>query len=373
MQGMEPGMLRHTALREVHESLGATFTDFAGWSMPVRYGSETAEHHAVRNTAGLFDLSHMGEIDVVGPEAGAALDYALVGRPSSIGVGRARYSMLCAEDGGILDDLVVYRIEEQRYLVVANASNTAVAADALSVRVAGFDATVRDVSQDWALLAVQGPTSEAIVSRLTDVDVPSLKYYAINAATVAGVEALVARTGYTGEDGFELYCRPSAAVALWLAATEAGDEHGLVPAGLACRDTLRLEAGMPLYGQELSTEVTPYEAGLGRVVVLDKPDPFVGQKALAARHAQGPRSVLVGLLPDGRRSPRAGYEVLDPTSGSVVGRVTSGSPSPTLGRPVAMAHVAPHLSALGTPLQILLRGSVVGASVAPLPFYTRTR
>ncbi|MER7609887.1 glycine cleavage system aminomethyltransferase GcvT [Nocardioides sp. NPDC127503] len=360
-----------TPLHEIHQALGASFTDFAGWNMPVRYGSETAEHNAVRTTAGLFDLSHMGEIEVTGPEAGRALDRALVGRPSKIGIGRARYSMVCAEDGGIIDDLVVYRLEQERYLVVANASNVHVVAPALVERADGYDAVVRDASTEWALIAVQGPASAAIVAALTDLDVPSLKYYAIDAGTVAGIDVLLARTGYTGEDGFEIYCAPSSAAAVWEAITEAGTPHGLQPAGLACRDTLRLEAGMPLYGHELNRETTPFEAGLGRVVSFDKPDGFVGDAALAVRRDEGPRSVLVGLVSAGRRSPRAGYAVVDPATGDEIGVVTSGSPSPTLGRPIAMAYVRPDLASAGTKVQVDVRGSREDAEIVDLPFYSK--
>ncbi|WP_408895771.1 glycine cleavage system aminomethyltransferase GcvT [Nocardioides sp. R1-1] len=367
------GTPRRTPLHDVHAALGASFTDFAGWQMPVRYGSETAEHRAVRTAAGLFDLTHMGEIELTGPGAGAALDRALVGRPSAIGVGRARYSMICAEDGGIIDDLVVYRLADEHFLVVANASNVAVVAPEIAARAEGHDATVHDSSADWALLAVQGPASAEILAGLTELDVPSLRYYAIEAGSVAGADALVARTGYTGEDGFEVYCRPADAAAVWDALQRAGEPHGLVPAGLACRDTLRLEAGMPLYGNELTRDTTPYEANLGRVVALDKPEGFVGQAALAARKEQGPRRVLVGLVASGRRSPRAGYPVLDPATGAEVGEVTSGAPSPTLERPIAMAYVPPALATPGTRLQVSLRGAREDADVVELPFYTRAR
>lgn len=364
---------RPTPLDDVHRALGASFTDFAGWRMPVRYGSELAEHHAVRTAAGLFDLTHMGEIEVTGPEAGAALDHALTGRPSAIGVGRARYTMICAEDGGIVDDLVVYRLAEEHYLVVANASNVAVVAPEIAARAHGYDAEVRDTSADWALLAVQGPLAPGIVAGLTALDVPSLKYYAITAGTLAGVEVLLARTGYTGEDGFEVYCRPADSAAVWSALWVAGEPQGLVPAGLACRDTLRLEAGMPLYGQELTRESTPDEAGLGRVVDLDKPGGFVGETALRERRAEGPRHLLVGLVASGRRAPRAGYPVLDPATGERVGTVTSGAPSPTLGQPIALAAVRPDLAGPGTRLAVSLRGTAVDAEVVALPFYTRTR
>ena len=206
-------MSRPTPLTGIHEHLGASFTDFAGWSMPVRYSSEIAEHTAVRTTAGLFDLCHMGEIELTGPGAGAALDYALVGRPSAIGVGRARYSMLCDESGGILDDVVVYRLAEDRFLVVANASNVDTVYEVLRERARNFETDVRNSSDDWALIAVQGPASAAIVSALTDLEVPSLRYYAIDEGTLGGIPVLLARTGYTGEDGFEVYCDPNDATA----------------------------------------------------------------------------------------------------------------------------------------------------------------
>ncbi|MYS42944.1 glycine cleavage system aminomethyltransferase GcvT, partial [Streptomyces sp. SID5998] len=283
--------LRHTALDALHRSLGATMTDFAGWDMPLRYGSERDEHVAVRTRAGLFDLSHMGEIAVTGPEAAALLNHALVGDIASVGVGRARYTMICREDGGILDDLIVYRLAETEYLVVANASNAQVVLDALTERAAGFDAEVRDDRDAYALLAVQGPASPAILQSLTDADLAGLKYYAGLPGTVAGVQALIARTGYTGEDGFELFVAPADAEKLWQALTDAGADAGLIPCGLSCRDTLRLEAGMPLYGHELTTSLTPFDAGLGRVVKFGKEGDFVGREALrraAERAAENP-------------------------------------------------------------------------------------
>lgn len=331
------------------------------------------EHNAVRTTAGLFDLCHMGEIEVTGPESGQALDHALVGRPSAITVGRARYSMICAEDGGIIDDLVVYRLDSDKYLVVANAGNVVDVAHALVQRASNYDASVRDVSEEWALIAVQGPASLTIVATLTGLDIASLKYYSIDAGTLSGIDVLLARTGYTGEVGFEIYCKPEQAAAIWTALSVAGHPRGLIPAGLACRDTLRLEAGMPLYGHELDRETTPFEVGLGRVVAFDKPDGFVGEAALTARKEEGPRSTLVGLVPTGRRCPRAGYDVVDPATGRRVGTVTSGSPSPTLGHPIAMARVTPSLATVGTKLHIDVRGTLEDAEVVELPFYSRSK
>ena len=359
-----------TPLHDVHIALGATLTSFAGWSMPLRYTSDVAEHHAVRQSAGIFDLCHMGEIEVSGPGAGAALDWAVVGRPSAIGVGRARYSMVCAADGGILDDLVVYRLAEQRYLIVANASNALGVVDALIERTSGFDATVADVSLQWALIAVQGPASPAIMAD-AGVDVTALKYYTIDPAVISGAPVLLARTGYTGEDGFEVYCAADRALEVWAALTQAGQPHGLTPAGLACRDSLRLEAGMPLYGHELTARTSPYDVGLGRVVVLDKPDGTYALDALRARR-EHPQFGLVGLVGPGRRAPRAGYDVLTP-SGQRVGTITSGVPSPTLGVALAMALVDPAVTAEGTDLVVDVRGRHEALRVAALPFYKRSR
>jgi glycine cleavage system T protein (aminomethyltransferase) len=360
---------RQTPLSEVHERLGAAMTSFAGWQMPLRYAGETAEHQAVRHAAGLFDLSHMGEITVAGPEAGAVLDYALVGNLSALRPGRARYTMICAEDGGVLDDLVVYRLDDGEFLVIANASNTEVVFGALADRVRGSDARVTDATGDYALVAVQGPAAAGILAPLADgLDLDAMKYYAGASGSVAGRRAWVARTGYTGEDGFEVFCRPEDAVPVWEALAAAGGPAGLVPAGLAARDTLRLEAGMPLYGNELGPDVTPFEAGLGRVVKFDKPGEFVGREALAARAASGPVRRLAGLTIQSRRIARHGYPVL--ADGSECGVVTSGAPSPTLGVPIAMAFLDPadsedHVLTVG------IRGEAVPAQLTDLPFYRR--
>lgn len=369
---------RRTPLTDLHEQLGATLTDFAGWLMPLRYGSETAEHNAVRTAAGLFDLSHMGELSVSGPGAGAALDYALVNEPSAIPPGRARYAMICAEDGGVIDDLIVYRLDDDEYLIVANAANAAVVSQALAQRVAGRDAVVADRTEDYALVALQGPHAVRMLAPLTDADLGAVKYYASYQAKVAGRPVLLARTGYTGEDGFELFVSPDDAEYLWTTLSEAGAEDGLVPAGLAARDTLRLEAGMPLYGNELGLGLTPFDAGLGRVVRLDKESDFVGKAALAAR-AQAPATrQLVGLTSQSRRVPRHGYDVL--WDGSPCGKVTSGAPSPTLGVPIAMAYVRPEVAAASAEteagsaagaLAVDVRGRAEPATLVPLPFYRR--
>ncbi|MER5392076.1 glycine cleavage system aminomethyltransferase GcvT [Saccharopolyspora sp. NPDC002686] len=361
---------RRTPLHHVHEALGANLTEFAGWEMPLRYSGDIAEHNAVRTAAGLFDLSHMGEVRISGPEAAAALDHALVANASGITPGRARYTMLCNAQGGVLDDLIVYRLAEQEFLVVANAANAAVVSAELAERISGFDAQHEDVSDDYALIAVQGPKAVAILEPLTDTDLSGVKYYAGYRAQVAGKDVLLARTGYTGEDGFELFTAPGDAEAVWQALTESGAEHGLQPAGLSCRDTLRLEAGMPLYGNELSADLTPFHANLGRVVKLDKTADFVGKAALAAVAEKPTERTLVGLSTDQRRAPRHGYRVLD-ADGAEIGVVTSGAPSPTLGHPIGMAYVDREHSEPGTQLQVDIRGKAVAVQVVELPFYRR--
>lgn len=366
---------RPTPLHAVHQALGATMTGFAGWLMPLRYRSETTEHQAVRTAAGLFDLSHMGELAVTGPGAGDALDYAVTGEPSALQPGRARYTMICAPDGGVLDDLIVYRLAAGEFLVVANAANTAVVSQALQERASGRDAQVSDRTDGYALLAIQGPRAAGILSGLASVPLQPLRYYASQPATVAGRDALLARTGYTGEDGFELFLAPEDAEHVWGALMDAGEPDGLIPAGLAARDTLRLEAGMPLYGNELGPDVTPFEAGLGRVVKFTKPGDFVGRAALAARAEAGPTRVLTGLAGQSRRVPRHGYPVL--WDGTVAGTVTSGAPSPTLGIPIAMAYLDPAAASAaaadtsGTRLAVDIRGRAEPARVVSLPFYRR--
>ena len=344
-------------------------TSFAGWQMPLRYASEIAEHHAVRRAAGLFDLSHMGEIRLSGPAAGAVLDYALTGFLSGLRPGRARYTMICGEDGGVLDDLVVYRQEEDEYLVIANAANTDVVLAALRERAAGR-APVTDATGDYALIAVQGPEAAGILAPLAGgLDLAAIKYYAGAFGEVAGRKAWVARTGYTGEDGFEVFCRPEDATRIWDALASAGAPAGLVPAGLAARDTLRLKAGMPLYGNELGPDVTPFDAGLGRVVKFDKPGGFVGRRALTGRASSGPRKHLVGLTIQSRRIARHGYPVL--ADGRTCGAVTSGAPSPTLGVPIAMAYLEPGVGSGDHVLGVGIRGEAVPAHLTDLPFYRR--
>ena len=381
---------RFSPLHQAHVDAGASFTDFAGWQMPVRYSSDLAEHHAVRTAAALFDLSHMAEIIVEGPGAAAALDFALAGKLSAIAIGQAKYSLVLAPDGGIVDDVVVYRTHENRFVVVANAGNRFEAATAVTERAARFDTTVVDASDEIALIAVQGPESVAILARLASLEPGSLepgslepgsleletapgdlKYYWSTNGTFHGEQVFVGRTGYTGEDGFELYLPAALAATLWNELLSAGAEFALVPAGLASRDTLRLEAGMPLYGHELSRDVVPAQAGLGRVVNLTKPGDFVGCAAVEGPMPNAAR-MLVGLKSDGKRAGRAGYELFaDETSETPIGTITSGALSPTLGFAIAMAFVDASWTEPGSHLFIDVRGSRIAAVVVQRPFYTR--
>ncbi|BAJ76031.1 glycine cleavage system T protein [Microbacterium testaceum StLB037] len=409
-----PAPPRTSPLHDRHEALGASFTDFGGWNMPVRYTSDLAEHHAVRRAAGLFDISHMAEFRVEGEAAAAFLDHVLAGRLSTMKIGKAKYSLVLAESGGIVDDVIVYRLGEQSFLVISNAGNrdavaaafdlaqrtwgpatevpelvegtgTPAVADVTSTATAapasaastgsatGARGTlaVADVTDDYALIALQGPEARGILSstpgvEITGTPLDELGYYAWTEGSFDDAPLFVARTGYTGEDGYELMIQTAQAATLWDAALAAGSYRGLVPCGLAARDTLRLEAGMPLYGHELSRDIVPAQAGLGRVVAVDK-EAFVGKDGLSSGPADAP--VLVGLVSEGRRAGRAGYAVLH--GDDVVGEITSGALSPTLGHPVAMAFVAPAASGIGTDLTIDVRGTRIPATVTALPFYRR--
>jgi len=358
-----------TALIDIHRALGARLIEFGGWLMPVQYSGILDEHRAVRERAGLFDLSHMGELFVEGDDAGDALAAALISDPRTLAVGRAQYSMIVAPDGGVIDDLIVYRLGPQRFLVVANASNAPAVSDELARRLRDWRAVLDDRSLATSLVAIQGPKAAAILAPLTDIDLAGLRYYAIADGHVAGIPAMVARTGYTGEDGFEVFVDWGLGPEIWNALAAAGKGDDVLPCGLGARDTLRLEAGMPLYGNELDRQTNPFDAGLGRVVKLDKPGGFVGRDALAKVAADGPDKRLVGLSITGRGIARHGYPV---DSGERrTGVVTSGTHSPTLGHAIAMAYVAPGDGEPGTILNVEIRDQPVTAEVVPLPFYRR--
>ena len=374
---------KRSPLHAVHEAAGATFTDFGGWLMPVRYHSDLAEHHAVRTAAGLFDISHMAELAVSGPQAAAFLDYALAANVSALQLSKAKYTMILQPDGGVIDDLIVYRNSPTEYLVVANAGNRDVVVHELRERIEGFDAALHDGTEAISLVAVQGPLAEQILLATHGLQhdatvamghsLADLPYYACMGMRFRGASVLVARTGYTGEDGFELFIDAGRAAELWAALLEAGTPLGLVPCGLAARDTLRLEAGMPLYGHELGRDRLPVQSGLGRVVPLKtKTADFVGRAAIEAGPAEGAR-VLVALAADGRRAGRADAAVLASAApgAPVIGIVTSGALSPTLGYPIAMASVDPAFAELGTELAIDVRGTALPATVVAMPFYSR--
>jgi aminomethyltransferase len=363
--------LRHTPLHDVHVALGARMVPFAGWEMPVQYTSIVEEHRTVRQAVGVFDLSHMGEVYVIGAEALAFLRYAVVSDPGSLEPGQAQYSMLCAEDGGIVDDLIVYRVDEG-YMVVCNASNRdAVVRHLDELRRRGdFEVTLDDRSDRIALVAPQGPRAAQLLATLTDLDLSTLGNYRSARATVAGIDCLVARTGYTGEDGFELFCDPRRARELWDAVLEAGRGLGARPCGLGSRDTLRLEAGMPLYGNELGPDVNPYEVNLGRVVKLEKGE-FNGRTALADVQQAGPRRKLVGLVMRDNAVARHGYPIM--VEGREAGMVTSGTASPTLGDRIAMGFVPAGSAAPGTGVEVVVRERPYRAEQVKLPFYKRPR
>ena len=366
------GTHRRVPLDAEHRARGATMVPFAGWEMPVRYASDLAEHHAVREAAGLFDVSHMGRVELTGPDAAAVLDATLVSRVTDLPDGRARYTMLCDDNGEVVDDLIVTRLGDLLLLVV-NAANTDAALGALRAAAEGTDVALTHRS-GHVLLALQGPHAEVVLATSSAADraegapdATTLRPFRAVSTRVAGVDAVVSRTGYTGEDGFELACLDGTAGAvLWAALVDAGADVGLVPCGLAARDTLRLEAGLPLHGHELGGGLGPFETGFDRIVHLDPGRTFVGRAALEVRATDGPARRIVGLLPEGRRAPRAGAAVSDGVR--TVGVVTSGAPSPTLGRPIALAAVDTSVADVGTALTVDLRGTPVAATITPLPF-----
>ncbi len=357
---------KRTALYERHVALGARMVPFAGYVMPLQYAGQIAEHEAVRKGLGLFDLSHMGEFRLTGAEALAAADRLVTNRILGIDVGQAVYSPMCREDAGIVDDLIVYNLGDSVLLVV-NAAN--LDKDRAWIREhLPPGVSFADESDETSLVAVQGPGTEAFLAGFTDADLSAMDTYTAVPGTVAGVSCLISRTGYTGEDGFELYVRGPAAGELWDRLLDEGRGKGMAPVGLAARDTLRFEMGYCLYGNDIDDTTTPLEAGLGWTVRLGKDD-FIGKKALAAQKEQGVSRKLVGLVPDGeRRIPRQGFAVTD--GGETVGHITSGTFSPSLGRGLAMGYVEKSRADVGHRLGIDIRGRIEPATVARLPFYT---
>jgi aminomethyltransferase len=361
--------LKRTPLYERHRDLGARLVEFGGWEMPVQYTSILDEHRAVREHAGLFDVSHMGEIQVTGRDALPWLRRTITNDPADLDVGQAQYTMLCYPSGGVVDDLIIYRVDEESYLLVVNASNTDKDFAWLQEHVEGA-VTLENVSDERGLLALQGPAAESILQRLTDVDLAKLGYYHVTPGDVAGIPGLIARTGYTGEDGFEIMVAADRVGELWDALLTAGADAGLMPAGLGARDTLRLEAAMPLYGHELDAETNPLEAGLGYFVKLDKPD-FIGRDALVEAKTHGLERKLIGFEVLGRGIARQGYPIRH--AGETVGNVTSGTYAPYLERAIGMGFVRPELTAPGTEIRVMVRDRPVPAEIVKRPFYRRQR
>lgn len=367
--------LRETALRSRHEALGARMIPFAGWLMPVQYTGILEEHRAVRNAAGLFDLGHMGQVRVTGPDALTFLQQTTTNDVSTLKPGDAQYSMLPNEQGGVIDDIIVYLLhDEQGYFVVVNAANRDEDVAWLHRQRAersDLDVTIEDVSDMVGMIAIQGPRAVEITQGLTSADLSALEAFRSMTADVAGNTVMIARTGYTGEDGFEFYMPKGISTRLWDALLAAGESQGLVPVGLGARDTLRLEARMPLYGNELGAEISPLEAGLGWAVKLDK-GPFIGREAMAKLKAEGvPRRVVGFRLLERAGSARHGYPVQQ--DGETVGVVTSGTRSPSLGQEIGLALIERSAAGIGKPLEIVIRGRPVRAEQVKLPFYRRDR
>ena len=363
------GEPRKTALYDSHVALGARMVDFNGWWLPVQYAGILEEHRAVREQAGLFDVSHMGEIRVVGKDAEAYMQKLVTNDVASLQVGKVRYSPMCYQNGGTVDDILIYRLASDAFWLVVNASNKDKDFAWMNQNAAGFEVRLLDESDETAEVALQGPASAAILTKVSDADVSGLSYYEfVPNAGIAGADVLLSRTGYTGEDGFEIYCHPAEVTKIWEVLLAAGKEFGLQPAGLGCRDTLRFEAAMPLYGHELSADITPLEAGLGKFVAFDKAD-FNGKQALLEQRETGTGRKLIGFAMTERGVARAGYPVLH--EGSVVGMVTSGSVAPSLGQNLGMALVDRKLGSAGTEIAVEIREKPVAAKIIARPFYRR--
>lgn len=360
--------LLQTVFHDWHVAQGGRMVEFGGWHMPVQYSTIVEEHNAVRNSAGLFDIAHMGRLWFTGPDACRFLDHLLTNDVSKLKVGQVRYSLVTNEQGYVLDDVLVYRMPDA-YMLVVNASNRLKILDWIESRSDGFDHGLDDRTVSHPMIAVQGPAALDVITRLGFSTASEMKYYSVVQAAVGGHDATVSRTGYTGEDGFEVIVPEAAALNLLEQTVAAGDACGLQPCGLGCRDTLRLEAAMPLYGHELSESIEPLTAGLQFAVKLDAND-FIGRSALAKIKTAGPQQQRVGLELVGRRIAREGAALL--SDGNVIGEVTSGTFSPTLQKSIAMGYVACSSSEIGTQVEVDIRGKRQAATIVDLPFYRRS-
>src|SRR5713101_9043811 len=358
--------LKRTPLYEQHLALGARLVEFGGWEMPVQYSSILEEHRAVRTRAGLFDVSHMGEFKVEGNDSLAFLQYLVPNDVSRLAIHQALYTQLCLPNGGTIDDLIIYYLAENHYMMVVNAGNIDKDFAWVEQQAKIFDVQVFNQSDTTALLALQGPEAQAILQPLADVDLSTLRYYHCEPGVVDGINCIISRTGYTGEDGFELYCAPVDVVTLWNDLLAAGKERGLLPAGLGARDTLRIEASYCLYGHELDEETNPLEAGLGWTIKLNKGE-FIGHDALARIKEQGLKRKLVGIEMVERGVCRGGYAIY--ADGEQIGALTSGAPSPTLNKNIGMGYVEVAHAVPGKAVHIDIRGKHTAAQIVALPFY----
>ena len=365
----EPAVLKRTPLNAVHRQSGARMVDFGGWDMPVQYSGVMDEHHSVRRAAGLFDVSHMGEIEIRGAEAFDLVDYATTNAPARLKTGQAQYSGLLYEHGGFVDDILVHKVAGDHYFLCVNASNQE--KDYEHIRsINRWQAEVEFASPRYAQIAVQGPCALETLQRLTPVALAPIRYYHFTDGEVSGAAARIARTGYTGEDGFEIYVAPDQAPRLWAALLEAGAGSGIKPCGLGARNTLRLEAQMALYGHEIDASITPLEAGLAWIVKFDKGD-FLGRSALVKQQEAGPRRKLIGFQMIGRGIGRDGYEVR--IDGAPAGWVTSGGPSPTLNQNIGLCYLPVEQAQIGKTIQVVVRNQPVEAVTVPTPFYKRAK
>ncbi len=356
--------MKTTCLHAHHVALGALMSPFAGFDMPISYAGIEEEHKAVRTDVGVFDVSHMGEVLITGNDAQAFVNHIFTGDVSPLPLGKVIYGMLLNEHGGVVDDLLVYKRRDDEYFLVINASNIDKDVEWIKSQVANYDVTVDNQSESWSELAIQGPNAEATIAKVLNIDGSDLGFYTFKDLTIDNMHVVLSRTGYTGEDGFELYAPAELIIKSWRSLIAAG----VSPCGLGCRDTLRFEAGLPLYGDELSEDITPLEAGLGMFAKVDKPE-FIGRDRLVAQKAEGITRKIVGLEIDGRAIARHGYEVMN-TDGEQIGEITTGYHSITLDRNLAMALVDAKYMALDTPVQVKVRKKVFPAKVIKKRFYT---
>lgn len=359
--------MKNTALSQTHENLGAKMVPFAGYNMPVSYEGVNAEHETVRKAVGVFDVSHMGEFLISGPNALGLIQKVTSNDASKLTIGRAQYSCFPNETGGIVDDLIVYKLKEEQYLLVVNASNIEKDWEHISKYNADFNAEMRNLSEDYSLLAIQGPKAVEAMQSLTSIDLSAIKFYHFEVADFAGIEyVIISATGYTGSGGFEIYCKNSEVQQIWDKVFEAGADFGIKPIGLAARDTLRLEMGYCLYGNDINDGTSPIEAGLGWITKFTKD--FVNSEALEKERQHGPEKKLIAFELDERGIPRQGYDIVD-GQGKKMGMVTSGTMSPSLGKGIGLGYVPTVFSEIGSKINIQIRKNAVPATVVKLPFY----